>query len=94
MAPPAGATCAHHLFTVVLDPEVDRDAFRAALSENGVQTSMHYPPVHGFSIYADLPAELPVTVEYAQRAVTLPMYATMTDEQRVIVVDEVRRALA
>ena len=26
--------------------------FRAALHERGVQTSLHYPPVHRFSIYA------------------------------------------
>ena len=50
---PPTAAPAHHLFTVVLDEGVDRDAFRAALHERGVQTSLHYPPVHRFSIYAD-----------------------------------------
>ena len=51
--PPFGeAQLAQHLFTLVLDEGVDRDAFRAALQEPGVQTSLHYPPVHRFSIYA------------------------------------------
>ena len=44
---------AHHIFTVVLDEGIDRDAVRAALQERGIQTSLHYPPVHRFSIYTD-----------------------------------------
>ena len=42
---------AHHLYTVVLDEMIDRDAFRERLAERGIQTSMHYPPAHRFSIY-------------------------------------------
>ncbi len=39
---------------------------RAALAERGVQTSLHYPPVHRFSIYADGAPELPLTDAYAR----------------------------
>ena len=31
---------------------IDRDAVRAALHDRGIQTSLHYPPAHRFSIYA------------------------------------------
>ncbi len=44
LAPPPGATLAHHLFTVVLDGGIDRDAVRSRLSAAGVQSSIHYPP--------------------------------------------------
>jgi dTDP-4-amino-4,6-dideoxygalactose transaminase len=57
-----------------------------------VQTSVHYPPAHRFSTYASA-AELPVTEDYAARAVTLPMFATMTTGQQDEVVDAVRAAL-
>jgi dTDP-4-amino-4,6-dideoxygalactose transaminase len=91
---PPGATAtaapAHHIFTVVLDEGIDRDAVRAAVHERGIQTSLHYPPAHRFSIYADGAPELPLTDEYAARAVTLPLFATMTDAQQ----DLVLRALA
>jgi dTDP-4-amino-4,6-dideoxygalactose transaminase len=86
----ATAAPAHHIFTVVLDDGIDRDAVRAALHERGIQTSLHYPPVHRFSIYADGAPELPLTDAYAARAVTLPLFATMTDAQQ----DLVLRALA
>jgi dTDP-4-amino-4,6-dideoxygalactose transaminase len=91
--PPAdGARLAHHLFTVVLDESTERVRFREALAARGVQTSVHYPPAHRFSIYASA-AELPVTEAYGARAVTLPLFATMTIAQQDEVVGAVRAAL-
>ena len=59
-----------------------------------MQTSVHYPPVHRFSIYADPPADLPLTDAYAARTVTLPLFAHMTDEQQDLVVEAVAGAVA
>jgi dTDP-4-amino-4,6-dideoxygalactose transaminase len=83
----------NHLFTIVLDEQLDRDAFRSALAQRGVQTSLHYPPVHRFSIYRDGAPSLPVTDAYAARAVTLPMFAHMTLEQQDLVVAAVTEEL-
>ena len=54
LAPPPGATLAHHLFTVVLDARLST-ATRCAPGSRaaGVQTSIHYPPVHRFEIYRE-----------------------------------------
>jgi dTDP-4-amino-4,6-dideoxygalactose transaminase len=83
----------HHLFCVLLNPDADREAFRAALAADGVQTSLHYPPIHHFSIYRQGGLRLPHTEDYASRAVTLPMYAELTHSQQDLVVDAVRAAL-
>ncbi|HEU4977497.1 MAG TPA: DegT/DnrJ/EryC1/StrS family aminotransferase [Solirubrobacteraceae bacterium] len=93
LEPVAGAQPAHHLFTVVLEEGLDRDGFRRSLAERGVQTSLHYPPVHRFAIHARPDADLPITDAYAARAVTLPMFATMTEEQQDTVLDAVRAAV-
>jgi dTDP-4-amino-4,6-dideoxygalactose transaminase len=93
--PPAeGAEPSHHLFTVILDEGADRDAVRQSLADAGVQTSMHYPPAHTFSIYAEGAPELPVTDAYAARAITLPLYAHMTEGQQDLVVQELSAAVA
>jgi dTDP-4-amino-4,6-dideoxygalactose transaminase len=92
LPPMEGARLAHHLFTIVLDEGVDRARFRETLAVRGVQTSVHYPPAHRFSIHAT-DAELPVTDAYGDRAVTLPMFATMTIDQQDEVVEAVRAAL-
>ncbi len=83
----------HHLFTVVLPAGTDRGAFRRHLSRRGIQTSVHYPPVHRTTLYA-VGQRLPATDDYAARCVSLPMYAHLSDRQQDLVVGAVRAALA
>jgi dTDP-4-amino-4,6-dideoxygalactose transaminase len=92
LVPPPHAQTAHHLFTVVLDPHVNRSRFRESLAARGVQTSVHYPPAHRLSAHAS-DVELPVTEAYGDRAVTLPLFATMTIAQQDEVVGGIREAL-
>jgi dTDP-4-amino-4,6-dideoxygalactose transaminase len=92
--PPQQSNSANHLFVVVLDTVLDRDRFRAELADAGVQTSVHYPPVHRFSIYADRRPELPVTDSYAARAVTLPLFPHMSESQIELVIEVVSRAVS
>jgi dTDP-4-amino-4,6-dideoxygalactose transaminase len=93
MAPVDGMTSAHHLFTILLSPGADRDAFRAELAERRIQTSVHYPPVHGFSIHAAPGVSLPLTEDHAARTVTLPLFAHMTTAQQDLVIEAVRSAV-
>jgi dTDP-4-amino-4,6-dideoxygalactose transaminase len=88
-----GTTPAHHL-AVALMPDGRRDGVRAALSENRVQTSVHYPPIHRFSHYsASEGRALPRTEAVAERVVTLPLFAHMRDEQVDLVIEQVLAAL-
>ncbi|MFO0607486.1 MAG: DegT/DnrJ/EryC1/StrS family aminotransferase [Polyangiales bacterium] len=64
---------AHHLFVVLLPEGTDRPKLMAAMREAGVQTSVHYPPTHRFTAYADVPVTLPVTDAVAPRLLTLPL---------------------
>jgi dTDP-4-amino-4,6-dideoxygalactose transaminase len=80
---PADEVASHHLAVVLLPEDADRDLFRAELRNAGVQTSVHYPPIHRFSAYVGSTRErpLPVTEAVAGRLVTLPLFGSMTDEQ-------------
>jgi dTDP-4-amino-4,6-dideoxygalactose transaminase len=88
-----GETPAHHLFTVVADPEIDRDAVRAHLAAAGVQTSLHYPPAHRLSVHRRTGSNLPITEAYGERAISLPLFANMTDLQHDLVVESLASAL-
>lgn len=59
----------------------DRDAIRNKIHEAGVQTSVHYPAIHRFSIYKEYGAVLPQTEFVTDHEITLPMYAALTMEQ-------------
>lgn len=57
-----------------------RDALRDALAQEGIQTSVHYPPVHRFSTYQPFATPLPRTESAADRLITLPMYGNLAPE--------------
>jgi dTDP-4-amino-4,6-dideoxygalactose transaminase len=92
-APEPGSRCSHCMFTAVLAEGVDRDRIRASLAADGVQTSIHYPPVHLSASHAAAGVRLPRTEDYARRAVTLPMFPQMSAEQRDLVIAAVGAGL-
>jgi dTDP-4-amino-4,6-dideoxygalactose transaminase len=88
------ASSAHHLAVVVLPEDGLQAPMRSSLTERGIQTSIHYPPIHRFSEYAARPGRrLPETDRISRRILTLPLYAHMRDEQVEIVIDGVLNAL-
>jgi dTDP-4-amino-4,6-dideoxygalactose transaminase len=70
-----------HIFPVLV--EADRDGLMAGLKEAGIQTSVHYPPVHLFSLYRRRggmkEGALPVTEDASRRELTLPLHPMMTE---------------
>lgn len=91
-----GTSC-YHILPILLPPGMDRIRFMEGLKSHGVQTSIHYPPVHQFQIYQDdwqrRGRLLPLTEQAAAREVTLPLYPTMRDEQANWVVQAVKETL-
>jgi dTDP-4-amino-4,6-dideoxygalactose transaminase len=85
------AASSYHLAVILLPEGTERYGVQKALSDVGVQTSVHYPPIHRFSAYADAPSprSLPETELVAERILTLPLFAHMRDEQ----IDAVSEAL-
>jgi dTDP-4-amino-4,6-dideoxygalactose transaminase len=90
-----GTTSSHHLAVVLLPEGTPRDDVRAVLTEARIQTSVHYPPIHGFTFYEQLGRRrpLPQTEAVAGRILTLPLYAHMSDEQVDLVVNALLEAL-
>lgn len=80
------------LFTAVLDRRVDRDGFRHALAQRGVQSSIHYPLLHKAGVHAQPEVRLPRTEDYGRRCLTLPLFPQMEEWQVELVVEAVREA--
>jgi dTDP-4-amino-4,6-dideoxygalactose transaminase len=85
----------YHIFPVLLPEGVDRKGFMDTLRSAGVQSSIHYPPIHQFSYYREMYSGvmLPLTEAAAAREVTLPLYPTMNQEQVATVVSAVKEAI-
>jgi dTDP-4-amino-4,6-dideoxygalactose transaminase len=93
--PQAQERSSHHLAVVLLPDGTDRIAVRERLTEKRIQTSVHYPPIHRFTAYGELGGrrELPRTDDVADRVLTLPLYAALTDDQVDTVVRELVAAV-
>jgi len=85
-----------HLLPILLPSGSDRTHFMEAMKTRGIQTSIHYPPVHQFRIYRAAGDEvaLPLTEQIAARQVTLPLYPAMSDADVKAVVQAVRESLS
>lgn len=71
----------------------NRDAIREKIHAAGIQTSVHYPAIHRFSIYKDYGAVLPQTEYVTDHEITLPMYAALTMEQIDFICETVDKAI-
>jgi dTDP-4-amino-4,6-dideoxygalactose transaminase len=90
----ATAESAYHLAVALLPAGSPRDDVRARLRAAGIQTSVHYPPIHRFTFYRDSAArKLSRTDAVADRLLTLPLYPHLTDGDVQLVAETLRAAL-
>jgi dTDP-4-amino-4,6-dideoxygalactose transaminase len=92
------ASHAKHLFVIRLplaNIRYDRDELILALRAQNIGASIHYAPLHLMSLYhqGKRPHSLPVTEELAKTLVTLPISASMTEEDAHYVIQSVKKLL-
>jgi len=86
---------AYHIRPILVPEGIDRRGFMAMMKQAGIQTSIHYPPIHQFESYQEL-AEgvcLPITENVCAREVTLPLFPRMKAEDVNFVVQTCVEAL-
>jgi dTDP-4-amino-4,6-dideoxygalactose transaminase len=73
---------AYHLMVAVARDEQARAGTLEALRASRIQTSLHYPCIPDFSAFAAYRSEgLEKSREFTRRAITLPLYPTMSPAQ-------------
>lgn len=83
----------NYIFPIVLaDPE-RRDELRERLRQAGVETSVHYPAVHKFSIYQDRATTLAQTEYVSSAEITLPLYYRLREGDVDFICRTIREAL-
>ena len=90
----AGISAAH-LMPVLLPAGTNRPGFMDSMKSQGIQTSIHYPPIHTFTAYNGDKTKyfLPNTEAIAGREVTLPLYPAMYDDDVITVARAIAHAL-
>ncbi len=91
---------AWHLYVIQLGLEnltISRDRFIELMAQAGIGTSVHFIPLHIHPYWRDRydfkPDDFPVAYDTYRRAVSLPIYPKMTDEDVTRVIDTVTAIL-
>ncbi|RKZ38749.1 MAG: UDP-4-amino-4,6-dideoxy-N-acetyl-beta-L-altrosamine transaminase [Gammaproteobacteria bacterium] len=91
---------AWHLYVIQLQLEdliIDRNTFIERMSDAGIGTSVHFIPLHLQKYwrerYGFKPDDFPVALEVYQRAVSLPIYPSMSDADVTRVIRITRQIL-
>jgi dTDP-4-amino-4,6-dideoxygalactose transaminase len=84
-----------HIMPVLLPAGTDRTRFMESMKAHGIQTSIHYPPIHHFTAYQKITNSLlPITENLAEREVTLPLYPALSDADVVLVTKTILEVLS
>jgi len=73
---PFNDECSYHFYWIRVK---NRNTFREKLSKKGIETGIHYKPIHKFSLYKSK-IKLPITEKISKEIVTLPTHPNLTQK--------------
>lgn len=84
----------NYIFPIVLRNSTSekREHVRSVLHHKGIQTSVHYPAIHRFSIYKKFSGELANTEYVSDNEITLPIHGRLEKEQVKYICRELEKA--
>lgn len=87
---------AHHMFVIWVD-EKKRDKIREMLEKDGIQTSIHYEPIHLEPYYKKTfgykKGDFPVAEKLGFSTITLPLYPKLTSKEQNYVITKIREVI-
>ena len=74
---PYSRDCSYHIYWILVK---NRNYFMKKMLENGVETGIHYNPVHSFSMYKSK-TKLPITEKIAKNIVSIPIHPNLSSKE-------------
>lgn len=90
----------YHLYVVTLDESINfeqRSRIFNLLRAKGIGVNLHYIPVHTHPYFESLgfkKGDFPVSENYYNRAISLPMYPTLLDVEQDLVIKSIKECFA
>lgn len=90
---------AWHLYVVQLDLSkinISREQLFNGLKSFGIEVNVHYIPIHRQPYYQAMgfkDGDFPVAEDYYRRAITLPLFPAMTEEQQDYVIQTLKKLI-
>ena len=74
---PFDENCFYHLYWIQVKNQTN---FRKQMDEVGIQTGIHYKPIHTFSMYKSK-TKLPLTEQAGKKIVSIPIHPNLSEIQ-------------
>jgi dTDP-4-amino-4,6-dideoxygalactose transaminase len=86
---PFDKDCSYHFYWIRVK---NRKKFREKLTKKGIETGIHYKPIHTFSYYKSN-IQLPITEKVGKEIVTLPTHPNLTDKDLETVIKAINDSI-
>jgi perosamine synthetase len=84
---PVNKECSYHLYWILID---NREKFMKSMKLKGIETGMHYYPVHKMSFYKSK-IKLPNTEKIGKEIVTLPIHPNLSNKDIDYIIKNVNK---
>ena len=85
----------YQMYSILLETKILRDGLHSFLTSNGIFSKIYFSPIQLTKFYMDKfkthQGMLPVTENLSERILTLPMFPSMTNEEKKLIVDTIDR---
>ena len=68
--------CSYHLYWIQVK---NRDDFMKKMKKNGIETGIHYQPIHKMKVYSNK-IKLPITEKISRHIVTIPIHPNLSNK--------------
>jgi len=80
--------CSYHFYWICVK---NRERFMQKMNSVGIETGIHYRPIHTMSMYQKYKAQLPNTTMIGNSIVSLPTHLNLTDDDISRIIDNVNK---
>lgn len=78
----------YHLYWISVK---NRTTFMNKMKKSGIETGIHYNPVHQMTMYKKFKSILPITEKISKNIVSLPIHPNLTNKQIHFIIDTVNK---
>jgi len=81
--------CSYHFYWIMVK---NRDKLMQKLKQNGIETGIHYRPIHKMSMYKNK-KKLPITENAGKKIITLPTHPNLTNSNITKIISKINKFL-
>jgi len=86
---PYDLDCSYHLYWICVK---NRENFMKKMSSIGIETGIHYKPIHQMSLYKGK-CKLPITEKIGREIVSIPIHPNLTDQDIDLIIKSINKLI-